>query len=276
MRLFQGIGSIVITLTAGIAGWQLCVFFLIYAAGGTPNLDANLHSYMMILPFFAAVGFLLALLISVHSLFFKKSAVIFDPKTYDKLRLLHLGYFIFLLADSWGYRLGYHIHLFELLIVSFSIWLVYLSGAIYYYSGERMYAHPTAIGSVFVKSVLTGLSLNILFPVIEAEAGIIPGMLTVLILLDLFILVASFRFLSQSSDETNRVARKLLGQYIFLFGGRIIVGTFIPLLIILYSISISNQELKGAAVLLISGVVLHTLVLILAGTDNTKESKSAR
>ena len=180
-----------------------------------------------------------------------------------------------LLADSSWYRAGYHLHIIELLMVPVCIWVIYLSGSIYYNSGKRMYAHPTAIGSAFVKSALMGISLNVLIPVNSIGSEFTPGTLIVLITLDLFILIAMFRFLAQSGDDTNRVAQKLLGEYIFLFGARIIIGIFIPLILLIYSIYISIDDFKGAAALMVLGVVLHSLVLSLAGTENVRESISA-
>ena len=275
MRIIQTTTAVIITLISGVAGWQLCWFLMIYTTGNTTHLETNLVTYMTILPYFAGVGFLLSAALPILSFFQKIPAVILNSAKYKRLIMVQLGYFVLLMIDSWWYRAGYHVDIFELLIAPIGIWLIYNSGSIYFHSGKRMYNHPTTIGSVFVKSALIGLSLIILYPVNGADTGIIPGILPVLILLDLFILVAQFRYLSQSGEETHRIARKLLAEYIFLFGARIIIGIFIPLVIILYSIYLSNYEYKGTAALLILGVVLHTLVLTLAGRENGKESTSA-
>lgn len=275
MRIFQTTVAVIITLISGVAGWQLCWFLMIYTAGNTTHLEANLATYMTILPYFAGVGFFLSAALPILSFISEKPEVIFDSVKYKRLILIQLGYFMILLADSWWYSAGYHIHIIELLLVPAGIWVIYLSGSIYYNSGKRMYAHPTAIGSVFVNSALMGTSLNVLVPVNSIGAEFTPGTLIVLTTLHLFILIAMFRFLARSGDDTNRVARKLLGEYIFLFGARIIIGIFIPLILLIYSIYISIDDFKGAAALLVLGVVLHSLVLSLAGTENGKESTSA-
>ena len=81
--------------------------------------------------------------------------------------------------------------------------------------------------------------------------------LITLLLFDLLILYARFQYLSTAEPATIQKARELMGSHLLFFGTRIIIGIFMPLIFILYSLLIGKTETEGIAVLILVGLLLE-------------------
>ena len=267
MKLTQVIITTLLTLTTGLIGWQCWWFVIIYQSGNTGLIRTGLDQFMHLLPYIAIAGILLSLLLGGLVALSDNSKIIFTLKRLWLVILMQKLYFLLLILDTYLYYSDLHLNIFELLNTSLGAGIVYLTGLLYYRSGAQMYQHPTSMGGTFVQAILLGISFYILFLSDETDVRFAATWFMILIVLDLFILIGRFRHLSGFSELTNRVARKLMGEYIFLFGARIILGIFIPLVLVIYALIRGNYEFKGVSALIILGGLLHSGVLSMAGTE---------
>jgi len=78
----------------------------------------------------------------------------------------------------------------------------------------------------------------------------------------MLIVFARFRFLAAFNPTTNQAAKQLLGKYIFIFGARIILGIFTPLVFLLYAMISDFSDFRGIAVLILLGGLINLFLLM--------------
>ena len=139
---------------------------------------------------------------------------------------------------------------------------VYLAGFIFLHSDYPEFHHPTTIGGVVVTSALAGLSCFILLSGLSDLVQFQATWLLILLLLDMLIVFARFRFLAAFNPATNQAAKQLLGKYIFIFGARIILGIFTPLVFLLYTMISDFSDIRGIAVLILLGGLINFFLLM--------------
>jgi len=81
--------------------------------------------------------------------------------------------------------------------------------------------------------------------------------LGIFLVLEIPMIFARFRYLSRSDSRTRIVAAMLLNENIFLFGGYIIAGIFVPLVFIGYTLWIQPVSETGTAMLAILGALVE-------------------
>ena len=269
MKTRQTILSVLLTAINGLIGWQFWCFLMVYKSGEATQIAEGLESYFTLLPFFALLGLMITLISAATLLLSDSTKIIFQSKQFRILMGFQISFFTLLIVDTYLYSSGLHFNFFELLIVGVGLFMLYLTGSAYYQSGMQMYQHPTTFGGTYIQSALIGIACYLLFPTDYTDARTAANWILLFIILDMFILIGRFRFLTQTSESTNRVARKLMGEYIFIFGARIIIGVFIPLVYVIYEFFNAGSEFKGVAILLVLGALLQPVVMGLAGYENT-------
>lgn len=184
------------------------------------------------------------------------------PASFTRQVFLQTIFIILLLLDYIFYRLSWHLHLFELMIFLLTIALIIRWGSLISAQPLTGWQHPTTYGSLVISTLLNGCALLTLITPMGDRETFLPTFLIVLLLMELLILFARFRYLSTHSQVTNGLARLLMSRYLFLFGTRIMVGIFMPLVFILYFYVIRGESMEGVAILILVGTFLERYLFI--------------
>ena len=246
-----------------IVGWQFWSFIIIYTGTQQNLIPVRLEAYMQNLPVFLLPGMLVTMISGII-------LISGGPKSknvnsvYLKYNFILLAiYFATILIDYLLFRTDHHHNIFELIIAVIAMGIIYIAGMMHLKSDQVIYLHPTLMGSQFVHTVLAGLAAFILFSSLAEYASFRTGWMLLLIFLDMFIVFGHFRFLSAAGDETRMIARQLLSRYIFIFGARLIVGIFIPLVLVIYTYFSEKTDLRNAAALILIGIFLQRAIFII-------------
>jgi hypothetical protein len=262
-KIYRYVFLIYLFLSMVLIGWQFWAFVTIYGSAQENLIPVRLDVFMQSLPAFLIPGMII-ILICGTVLFIARRPFDLLNITFFKYHYISLCiYFILLLLDYILFRASCHYNIMELIITIFGLMAVYAGGMAHLKSDLVIYHHPTLMGSQVVHTALAGLAAFLLMSPLSEYAAFQPGWFLALIFLDMFIVLGHFRFLSAAGSETRLIARQLLGKYIFLFGARLIVGIFIPLVLVIYSIFSDRIELSGAAALVLIGIFLQRAIFII-------------
>ena len=135
-------------------------------------------------------------------------------------------------------------------------------GSVFYNSKIPGWIHPTTHGTFFVSAPLIGCSLVGIFNLIPSDTSLLQYFLLILLILELFIVYARFKYLSKSNQTTIQIARKLMGSQLLYFGSRIIIGIFMPAIFILYVIFIEESKVQGLEFLILFGTIIDRFLFI--------------
>jgi len=122
--------------------------------------------------------------------------------------------------------------------------------------------HPTTHGSFFVTALLIGCVLMSIFNLVSTDSSTLYYFLLGLLTVDLFIVYARFQYLTNSSQATIQIARKLMGNHLLYFGARILLGIFMPAVFILYMVLINGEEVKGVEILILVGTSIDRFLFV--------------
>lgn len=176
----------------------------------------------------------------------------------DKLRkilLWHLVFTIIVLMKYLFFLYDVYLHIWALLSAGMAFYLILRLGYLLFDANILAWRHPTTSGFVVISGfVLAGGVTIMQGEFIEYIDAILTG-LAALLIIELFILFARFRFLTHSDQNMRGIAERLLGTHILIFGGFIISGIFIPLVLIFYSMLVQPVSDHGIAVLVMVGAV---------------------
>ena len=249
-------------LSAGLLGWQFWAFTATFYPANEQVIAERFPIYMndffiYLLPLWA-ITFFTGLIIYTGN----KSQLPIDLRSYRKHFFLIGSYFIFLVLNFSLFRLNFYFYVYELLGMIIVLGSVYLAGFIFFHSDHPEYHHPTTNGGIIVTSALSGLSCFILLSGLSDLVKFQTTWLVILLLLDMLIVFARFRFLAAFNPTTNQAAKQLLGKYIFIFGARIILGIFTPLVFLLYAMISDFSDFRGIAVLILLGGLINFFLLM--------------
>jgi len=244
-----------VILSCTFYGWHIIVFIISYS-----NLDENvilrrLSIWMTwqpwILLIFALVAISVFLLRSHFLRILFLNNKFFLRHWYAQILIVLMG-----LSNIYLYQLEYYIHLFNLLGISLSIYASVLIAFQIYHSDVLAWRHPTTIGSSVVSTFILGISVVILSGLFEDVLEIPVFWYIILILFDMFIFIARFRYLSVATATTRLFAKKLMGSLLLFTGIRLIIGIFMPLVYSVYMI-ISKQDFgQGIALMIFIGQIV--------------------
>ena len=240
--------------TSLLLGWLLASFIFIYSPMNLEVINRALRHHMLIQPFWIASGFLFLVLY----LMLRKYRVL--PLFTDTLSRLIIWQAIFLsllLVNYLLYQYTWHIHVLELVVFLATVFLLLRWATILSAVRQPGWHHPTTFGSVLVSTMLNGCTLLIILTPQSEQANMLPAIIIILLLFELLIVYARFRFLSRYSQITNQLARLLMGRFLFLFGTQLMIGIFMPLVFIGYFYFIKGETIEGAAVLILIGTFLE-------------------
>ncbi len=248
-------------LSAGLPGWQFWAFTATFYPANEQVIAERFPIYMndlfiYLLPLWT-ITFLTGLIIYAGD----KNQLPIDYLSYKKHFFLICSYYIFLLLNFSLYKLNFYFYVYELLGIILVLGSVYLAGFIFLHSDHPEFHHPTTIGGIIVTSASAGLSCFILFSGLADKVQFQTAWLLILLVLDMLIVFARFRFLSAFNPTTNQAAKQLLGKYIFIFGARIILGIFTPLVFLLYTMISDFSGFRGIAVLILLGGLINLFLL---------------
>ena len=249
-------------ISSCLLGWQFWAFTATFYPANEQAIAENFPIYMSdfllyFLPLWT-ITFLTGLVIYTGN----KNQLPIDHLSYRKHFFLIGSYYIFLLLNFSLYKLNFHFYVYELLGIIIVLGSIYLAGFIFLNSDHPEFHHPTTNGGIVVTSALAGLSCFILFSDLADKVQFQTTWLLILLLFDMLIVFARFRFLSAFNQITNQAAKQLLGKYIFIFGARIILGIFTPLVFLLYTMISDFNAFRGIAVLILLGGLINFFLIV--------------
>jgi hypothetical protein len=180
---------------------------------------------------------------------------------------LHIVFLLVLGLDFVLIKIEKHEHIFELILAAFSLFLLGRIAAIFYQAPKLAWKHPTTFGNHYVSAGLQGLGILLSFNIAAFNKPFIPVLLFVLIILDLSILFARFKYLSKANAITHRIAQRLMGKNILYYGLRIIIGIFMPMVYVVYMFIVKINVLQGVAFFIMSGMILERYLFMLIVDD---------
>jgi len=246
-------------------GWQIITFISIYH-----TMDQDLIKLYLILwskwqIYFIVAGFFFT---GIFTLSFFRNISAFETffhTSYTKLRLhlfFHSAFLVLLILNYSLLVLDAHFHLLDLILFFICIYLLNLTGNVFYQAGKSAWMHPTTHGAIYISALLLGFACLLLINPLQVTLSKYVYWVLILLIFDLLIVYARFRFLSRHNRITNQIARKLMGPYLIYFGTRIIVGIFMPVLYLLYAIFFSPITLKGTGILIVIGTFLERMLFV--------------
>jgi hypothetical protein len=251
-------------------GWQIITFISIYH-----TMDQDLIRYNLILwsnwqIYFIVAGFFIT---GMFALSFLRNLSLFETffkTSYTKLRLHLFFHIAFLVLLSTSYSLLFldtHLNLLDLIGFFICIYLLNVIGNVFFQADRSAWMHPTTHGAIYISALLLGFACLLLINPLQVTLSKYVYWVLILLIFDLLIVYARFRYLSRHDRITNQIARKLMGPYLIYFGTRIIVGIFMPVLYLLYAIFFNPITLKGTGILIVIGTFLERMLFVFVGED---------
>ena len=247
-------------------GWQIVAFTYIYSSMDELIIDERLEQFFRFQPSLIGLGLLLTIIVDIWNRFYDKQGAT-DHTDLRKISKIQYGYILLLLSNYILYKSNLHFNTLELLTFIISLWLLNNLGSILYIPAKPGWYHPTTHGSLYIAAILIGSSLLDIFDLVKIQDGKLVYFVLSLLTFELIILYARFQYLSKQSQETNRLARKLMGRQILFFGTRIIVGIFMPIIFIVYSTFLDEQPVEGITALILLGTILERYLFVVTGSD---------
>lgn len=175
----------------------------------------------------------------------------------DKILILH-GIFMIAVAAKYLLLSSYpDLHMVSLIVAAFSFFMLFQPGRWIYRSEIPAWKHPTTTGLALISGFIITVGILILSHIFLRYESTLLIWLGIFLVSEIPMIFARFRFLSRSDSRTRIVAAQLLNEQIFLFGGYIIAGIFIPLAFIGYTLWIQPVSETGTAILAILGALLE-------------------
>ena len=164
--------------------------------------------------------------------------------------------------------LGFKYHILLLLTAAAALLILLQTGLMLYHSEVSVWNHPTTSGLLIVSGFILAVSVALLSDVFDQNSGLMLKWLAGLLIVEIPVLFSRFRFLTHAAGPGRKVAAKLLGDHIMIFGGFIIAGIFIPLVFIFFSFWTHADNLAGISILAILGVLFERyLFFTVTGTE---------
>ena len=266
MQIKKNISEITLTLFIYYAtllfGWQIVVFFHIYSSMDKLIIAEDLEQFFRYQPWLIGTGFVLTIFTDIWSR-------LSDGKgaTNRQISKIQYGYLLLLLSNYILFEVDLHFNVLELITFFISLWLLKKLGSILYNPKKPGWYHPTTHGSLYIAAILIGCSLLDIFNLTKIQDDKLVYLILALLTFELIILYARFQYLSKHSQETNRLARKLMGSQILFFGTRIIIGIFMPLIFIVYSTFFDEKPVEGVTALILLGTFLERYLFVITASD---------
>lgn len=251
--------------TSLLLGWVIGGFVTIYGSMHEAAIMASLAYYISLQPYWIGSALLSS---AIYWILRKKASGNLISAAVTHLVGWQTVFVFLLLLNYTLYTLGYHIHVLELAGFIMAIVLVLRWGTVLSRQPLPGWQHPTSFGLFLISTLLNGSALLILLIPEVNKSSILITIIAGLLVLGLLILYARFHFLSSHSQETNSMARLLMGQMIFLFGTRIIVGFFMPLVFIIYFYFIRGETVEAVIFLILAGTLLGFYLFIKTAGEN--------
>ncbi len=271
MQIKKNISEITLTLFIYYAtllfGWQIVAFIYIYSSMDDLIIAERLEQFFRYQPCLIGMGLVLTIIIDIWSrLHDRKGAT--DLAGLRQISKIQYGYLLLLLSNYILFEVDLHFNVLELITFFISLWLLKKLGSILYNPKKPGWYHPTTHGSLYIAAILIGCSLLDIFNLTKIQDDKLVYLILALLTFELIILYARFQYLSKHSQETNRLARKLMGSQILFFGTRIIVGIFMPMIFIVYSTFLYENPVEGIPVLILVGTFLERYLFVLTGSES--------
>ena len=256
-----GIFSFYVYYSNLLLGWQFVSFIFIYQSTDPGDILNRVDKCSAFSPYLLSIGALLSIIILILQRL-SPISYLHNVRDFPKVMIVQNLFLILLFFNYLTVILNIHLDIFELTAFVFSFWLLIKWGAMFYNSKKSGWTHPTSHGAFFISALLLGCSLLSMFNLIRIEHTVLQYFLIVLLILDLFIVYARFQYLTKFNRETLKIARKLMGKQILLFGTRIIMGIFMPLIFIFYMILINGDGPRGVEVLILIGILIDKFLFL--------------
>ncbi|MBD3224597.1 MAG: hypothetical protein GF313_07700 [Caldithrix sp.] len=176
-----------------------------------------------------------------------------------------LSNFNLFLIFVFGLYLLYSIRQFDVTLrLADLIWALFAVYLIYAFQSRlRQHGYPAWQNVTTTVTLMLGVLKAAIFFFIWVSADkTIIYVLLVLLLTELFIVFLKFAMLNRFSQETRQTGRILLTDYSFLFGSRLILGIFIPLVYTFYQLFTGNVQLRFLAIFLLIGEILERYLFV--------------
>lgn len=249
-----------------LIGWQVVSFIYLYQNLDEEGIIARLSYWSIFQSYIIGIGIAVTVLLLFVRPFLEFKNIEFRRKL-NILVVLTSGFLGLLLVDIILFKLGPTVPLLRLIIFFIALWILDRWGSFFYRSGIAAWQHPTTYGTFIIAALLNGCALLNIFDLSGFHNTPFVYYILILLLFELFILYARFQFLSKSSQELNKIARNLFGSQILSFGIRIIIGIFMPLIFILYSLLVDGRSVEGIGVLILIGTLLERYLFINGSGD---------
>ncbi len=181
----------------------------------------------------------------------------------QKFLILHSVFTVIVLIKFLLFLFEVNLHVLALISAATAIFLFFQIGHLLYNSKILAWQHPTTSGYVLVSGLLLASTIIILSDQYSQYQMSMLVWLGILLVMDLVILFARFRFLTKSDQITRNLAAKLLSDHILLFGGYIIAGIFIPLVFIFYTFWVNPVSQQAIVILVTLGVLSERYIFII-------------
>lgn len=260
-KISENIFSFYIYYANLLLGWQIVSFIYLYQSTVPEEISVRLEKWSVFDLYVIGIGVLITILLLVIHRIFQIIPVQFIPGSRRQMMLQNL-FLVLLFFNILAIELNVHLDVLELIAFVFAVWLLLKWGAVFYNTGRAGWMHPTTHGSFSVSALLTGCSLLGIFNLVSIHSSILYDSLLVLLILDLCIVYARFKYLSNSGQETMKIARTLMGSHILFFGARIILGIFMPAIFIVYMMIIKGAEVKGVEILILVGTAIDRFLFV--------------
>jgi hypothetical protein len=244
-----------------LIGWQIVSFIYLYQSTDTLEISKRLEKWFVFEPYLIGIGALITILLLILHRF----VPLIHLKVIQGLPrqiMIQTFFLVDLFFNFLTIELNVHLDVFELFAFIFALWTLLKWGSIFYNAGLAGWMHPTTYGSFFVTALLLGCSFLSLFNLSGNDTSLLYYFLLVLLTFDLLIVYARFHYLSNFSQATVQIARKLMGSHILYFGARIILGIFMPAIFILYMVLINGGEIKGVEILILVGTIIDRFLFV--------------
>jgi hypothetical protein len=252
-------------LSLCLYGLEMTGFFYIYSAARPEIILSRLGMLSDLHLYSCGAGMAFTL---VFSLFFIVNKLPVKSITGIDLASLrtHLRwqwfYLSLLLAGCILWRNDLHFNIVYLFIFMVAVFSLFLCASCFYRGEKKSWRHPTSYGNFYVSALIQGWAIFNILGV--AGTGAEVWLITVMVLLvfELLIIYNRFVYLSRSGSRTRVVTQQLVGPYRLYFLARLVLGIFIPLLLIARSLALGGTAVSVTGILLVTAGVIDKMLFI--------------
>lgn len=231
----------------GAVGVYVAVFLLVYSKLSLENGNVLLQKYYLSLLILAGIVTLIMAPLYIFSMLIKGENHL--PQWYQRLKRNAFG----LLSSTVLLYILYLLHVNDVhlkwveLILAFGFIYIFYS----YQNTLLLHGYPAWQNVTTTLNLLFGVG-KIMFTawIIIYHVYDLQEWISLFLILELFVMFWRMKTLNQHGPETKQAVRYLLVQHSLLFGARLIVGLFIPLIFTLYQWMI-NGRVTGIIMLFI-------------------------